>query len=126
MRRGRPAVTASPRGVLRVPVPARARDLGRGSLPAHDGSASEGPGTTGGAAAEAGHVHKVTDRAGLVRALDGRSDTPSLLAIHNARDSGSERDPTADAGWTTVLRGPVDSAAADRAVARGAGAGRIP
>ncbi|CAL9557553.1 Pectate lyase [Streptomyces sp. enrichment culture] len=49
-----------------------------------------------------------------------------LLAINNAYNSGSERDLTADVGWTPALHGPVDSAAAaDRAVARGAGAGRI-
>ncbi|GHH25338.1 polysaccharide lyase family 1 protein [Streptomyces rubradiris] len=49
-----------------------------------------------------------------------------LLAIHNAYNSGSERDLTADVGWTPVLHGRIDSAAvADRAVARGAGAGRI-
>ncbi|WP_318204189.1 hypothetical protein [Streptomyces sp. SCL15-4] len=47
------------------------------------------------------------------------------LAIHNAYDFGSERDLTADAGRTPVPRGRTDSAAAaDRAVARGAGAGR--
>jgi pectate lyase len=49
-----------------------------------------------------------------------------LLTIYNAYNSGSERDLTADVGWTPVLHGPVDSAAeADRAVARGAGAGRL-
>ncbi|MCZ0989854.1 pectate lyase family protein [Streptomyces diastatochromogenes] len=50
-----------------------------------------------------------------------------LLAIHNAYNSGSERDLTADVGWTPTLHGKIDSAAvADREVARGAGAGRIP
>ncbi|MFD7709959.1 polysaccharide lyase family 1 protein [Streptomyces sp. NPDC059785] len=49
-----------------------------------------------------------------------------LLAIHNAYNSGSERDLTDDVGWTPVLHGTIDSAErADRAVARGAGAGRI-
>ncbi|MET7652881.1 MULTISPECIES: hypothetical protein [unclassified Streptomyces] len=38
-----------------------------------------------------------------------------------------ERDLTADVGWTPTLHGKIDSAAvADREVARGAGAGRIP
>jgi pectate lyase len=123
MTRGRPAVTAGLRGVLRVPAHAQARDLGRHTVPARDGGASQGPATTGGATA--GHVRTVTDRAGLVGALDGGSDTPSLLAVHNACDSRGERDLTAGAGWTPVPRGPVGSAAAaDRAVARGAGAGR--
>ncbi|MFM9447388.1 pectate lyase [Streptomyces acidiscabies] len=50
-----------------------------------------------------------------------------LLTIHNAYSSGSERDLTADAGWTPTLHTTIDSAdAADRAVARGAGAGRHP
>ncbi|MEU1182732.1 pectate lyase [Streptomyces sp. NPDC005820] len=50
-----------------------------------------------------------------------------LLAIHNAYNSGSERDLTADVGWTPTLHGKIDSAAvADREVAHGAGAGRIP
>jgi pectate lyase len=47
--------------------------------------------------------------------------------IYNAYNSGSERDLTGDVGWTPALHGRIDSAAAaDRAVARGAGAGRIP
>ena len=50
-----------------------------------------------------------------------------LLAIYNAYNSGSERDLTADVGWTPTLHTKIDSAeAADREVARGAGAGRIP
>ncbi|WP_374206495.1 hypothetical protein [Streptomyces sp. WAC04114] len=78
-------------GVLGNPAQAQTRDIGRDTLPANDGWAAYGPGTTGGAA-DAEHVFTVTDRAGLVRALDG----------------------------------PIDSAAAaGRAVARGAGAGRI-
>ncbi|MFG2349084.1 pectate lyase family protein [Streptomyces phaeochromogenes] len=49
-----------------------------------------------------------------------------LLAIYNAYNSGSERDLTADVGWTPALHGTVDSAAkADRDVERGAGAGRV-
>ncbi|MGW3940966.1 pectate lyase family protein [Streptomyces phaeochromogenes] len=49
-----------------------------------------------------------------------------LLAIYNAYNSGSERDLTADVGWTPALHGTVDGAAkADRDVERGAGAGRV-
>jgi pectate lyase len=49
-----------------------------------------------------------------------------LLAIHNAYNSGSERDLTADVGWTPTLHQKIDSAVrADREVARGAGAGRL-
>lgn len=49
-----------------------------------------------------------------------------LLAINNACNSGSERDLTADVGWTPALHGKIDTAQrAARDVARGAGAGRI-
>lgn len=49
-----------------------------------------------------------------------------LLAIHNAYNSGSERDLTADIGWTPTLHQKIDSAVrADREAARGAGAGRL-
>ncbi len=49
-----------------------------------------------------------------------------LLTIHNAYNSGSERDLTADVGWTPTLHTKIDSAdTADREVARGAGAGRL-
>jgi pectate lyase len=45
-------------------------------------------------------------------------------ALHH---SGGERDLTADAGRTPTLHTKIDSAeTADRQVARGAGAGRIP
>ncbi|MDW4907224.1 pectate lyase [Streptomyces sp. ADMS] len=50
-----------------------------------------------------------------------------LLTIYNAYNSGSERDLTADVGWTPTLHTKIDSAeTADREVARGAGAGRLP
>ncbi|MFF5441693.1 hypothetical protein [Streptomyces achromogenes] len=56
-----------------------------------------------------------------------RTDISRLPAVHNACDSGGERDLTADVRRTPVLRGGTDSAAvAGRAVARGAGAGRMP
>ncbi|MET9505665.1 hypothetical protein ABZY42_28735 [Streptomyces sp. NPDC006622] len=181
-------VAAETSGPFRVPAHAEARDIGRDTLPAGDGWASYGGGGTGGAAADDDHVHTVTDRAGLVRALDHGSDTPEiiriagtidadtdhldratggyslkkylaassprtwgsarptgpqeearqapaarhgypgdLLAIRNACNGGSERDLTADVGWTPTLHTVIDSAAvADREVARGAGAGRIP
>ncbi|MDH6449049.1 hypothetical protein M2156_006591 [Streptomyces sp. SAI-149] len=50
-----------------------------------------------------------------------------LLAVHNAYNSGSGRDLTADVGRPPTLHTKIDSAeTADRQVARGAGAGRIP
>ncbi|MBB6416766.1 hypothetical protein [Streptomyces sp. AK010] len=76
MRLRQPTVSCSLSVVLCVPAHAEARDIGRDTLPANDGWAAEGAGTTGGAAADDAHVFTVTDRAGLVRALDGGSDTP--------------------------------------------------
>ncbi|WP_328882468.1 hypothetical protein [Streptomyces sp. NBC_00299] len=64
---------------------------------------------------------------GSPRTESGGGYPVDLLAIHNAHNSGSERDLTADVGWTPTLHTKIDSAAtADRAVAHGAGAGRIP
>ncbi|MEU0202854.1 MULTISPECIES: pectate lyase [unclassified Streptomyces] len=86
------AVAVALLGVLCVPAHAEARDLGRDTLPANDGWAAEGEGTTGGAAADAGHVYTVTDRAGLVRALDGGSDTPKIIRIAGTIDANTDDD----------------------------------
>lgn len=64
-----------------------ARSLGRQALPANDGWAAAGPGTTGGAAASADQVYVVDDRAGLIDALGGdnatnrTNDTPKIIYI---------------------------------------------
>ncbi|MFD5907185.1 polysaccharide lyase family 1 protein [Streptomyces massasporeus] len=79
-------------GVLCVPAHAEARDIGRDTLPANDGWAAEGAGTTGGAAADDAHVYTVTDRAGLVRALDGGSDTPKIIKIAGTIDANTDDD----------------------------------
>ncbi|GAA2281743.1 pectate lyase [Streptomyces hawaiiensis] len=79
-------------GVLCVPAHAEARDIGRDTLPANDGWAAEGPGTTGGAAADDAHVFTVTDRAGLVRALDGGSATPKIIKIAGTIDASTDDD----------------------------------
>ncbi|AXE84996.1 pectate lyase [Streptomyces sp. Go-475] len=86
------AVAVGMLGVLCVPAHAETRDLGRDTLPANDGWAAEGEGTTGGAAADAGHVYTVTDRAGLVRALDGGSDTPKIIRIAGTIDANTDDD----------------------------------
>ncbi|MGZ3144832.1 hypothetical protein ACVDFE_23130 [Lentzea chajnantorensis] len=58
------AVVVACLGTGVVGVPAQAgHDPARQVLPAGDGWASSGPGTTGGAAAPAGHVHEVRTRA---------------------------------------------------------------
>ncbi|MFJ4280018.1 polysaccharide lyase family 1 protein [Streptomyces massasporeus] len=79
-------------GVLCVPAHAEARDIGRDTLPANDGWAAEGAGTTGGAAADDAHVFTVTDRAGLVRALDGGSGTPKIIKIAGTIDANTDDD----------------------------------
>ncbi|MFD9933509.1 polysaccharide lyase family 1 protein [Streptomyces massasporeus] len=79
-------------GVLCVPAHAEARDIGRDTLPANDGWAAQGGGTTGGAAADDAHVVTVTDRAGLVRALDGGSDTPKIIKIAGTIDANTDDD----------------------------------
>ncbi|MGW2383624.1 pectate lyase family protein [Streptomyces sp. NPDC001658] len=79
-------------GILSVPAHAEARDIGRDTLPANDGWAAAGGGTTGGAAADADHVFTVSDRAGLVRALDGGSDTPKIIRIAGTIDANTDDD----------------------------------
>lgn len=77
-------------GVLSFPARAEGRDISRDTLPANDGWASYGSGTTGGAAADDAHVFTVTDRAGLVRALDGGSDTPKIIRIAGTIDANTD------------------------------------
>jgi pectate lyase len=86
------ALAAGMVGVFCLPAHADARDISRDTLPANDGWASEGEGTTGGSAADAAHVHTVTDRAGLVRALDGGSDTPKIIRIAGTVDANTDDD----------------------------------
>ncbi|MDL5200823.1 pectate lyase [Streptomyces sp. ALI-76-A] len=78
--------------VLGTPAGAGTRDIARDTLPANDGWAAYGSGTTGGAAADDAHVYTVTDRAGLVRALDGGSDTPKIIKIAGTVDANTDDD----------------------------------
>lgn len=82
-------------GLLCVPAHAEdargtGRDLGRDTLAPYDGWAAAEGGTTGGAAADEAHVFTVTDRAGLVRALDGGSDTPKIIKIAGTIDANTD------------------------------------
>ena len=86
------AVAAGMVGLLCLPAHADGRDISRDTLPANDGWASEGEGTTGGSAADAAHVYTVTDRAGLVRALDGGSATPKIIRIAGTVDANTDDD----------------------------------
>ncbi|MER7567771.1 polysaccharide lyase family 1 protein [Streptomyces sp. NPDC048523] len=86
------ALAAGMVGLFCLPAHAEARDISRDTLPANDGWASEGEGTTGGSAADADHVYTVTDRAGLVRALDGGSATPKIIRIAGSVDANTDDD----------------------------------
>jgi pectate lyase len=66
------------------------RDLARGTLPAHDGWASYGTGTTGGAAADADHVHTVTTWAGFKAALAAGGSAPKIIKVKGTIDAVSE------------------------------------
>ncbi|WP_260609369.1 hypothetical protein [Streptomyces sp. WAC 01325] len=84
-------------------------DISRDNLAPNDGWAADGVGTTGGSIADDAHVMS-----------GGRG-------LHNAYDPGSERGLPAHGGRPPTLHAKIDSAGtADRAVARGAGAGRLP
>lgn len=67
---------------------ASAPDPGRQVLPAGDGWASSGTGTTGGSAATAGHVHTARNRAELVAAL---ADTaPKIVYVEGVIDANTD------------------------------------
>jgi pectate lyase len=88
-----PAIVA---GILVAPPAAEAHvPLGRQVLPANDGWAAEGTGTTGGSAAPDANVHFVHDRAGLVTAL--AAPAPKIIYVTgevdgNTDDAGSPLD----------------------------------
>ncbi|MDT0480515.1 MULTISPECIES: pectate lyase family protein [Streptomyces] len=86
------ALAAGMVGMFCLPAHADARDISRDTLPANDGWASGGEGTTGGSAADGAHVYTVTDRAGLVRALDGGSATPKIIRIAGTVDANTDDD----------------------------------
>ncbi|MFF7792696.1 polysaccharide lyase family 1 protein [Streptomyces sp. NPDC007991] len=79
-------------GLLCVPAHAEVRDISRDTLPTNDGWAAADGGTTGGAAADDAHVYTVTDRAELVRALDGGSATPKIIKIAGTIDANTDDD----------------------------------
>ncbi|WP_329182161.1 pectate lyase family protein [Streptomyces sp. NBC_01477] len=62
----------------------------RQTLPAGDGWASQGSGTTGGAAADDAHVFTVTNRAELAAALDGGSATPKIIQVSGTIDGNTD------------------------------------
>ncbi|MFI7015007.1 polysaccharide lyase family 1 protein [Streptomyces sp. NPDC050164] len=63
------------------------RDLGREVLPANDGWASQGAGTTGGSAADAAHVHTVTTWEEFKAALEAGGDAPKIIKVKGMIDA---------------------------------------
>jgi len=61
-------------------------------LPAGDGWASAGAGTTGGAAADAAHVFTVTTRAQLAAALGNGDGTPRIIQVKGTIDGNTDAD----------------------------------
>ncbi|MFD2765376.1 pectate lyase [Micromonospora eburnea] len=77
-----------------------ARQLGRQALPANDGWAAEGPGTSGGGAAAPDRIHVVRTRAELVAALGGDNArnatdaTPKIVYVDGVIDGFERPDGT--------------------------------
>ncbi|MEU1475110.1 polysaccharide lyase family 1 protein [Streptomyces sp. NPDC001668] len=69
---------------------AKGHDLARDTLAAGDGWASDGTGTTGGAAADAAHVYTVTDWAGFKAALAAGGTAPKIIKVKGTIDAVSE------------------------------------
>ncbi|MFF4351908.1 polysaccharide lyase family 1 protein [Streptomyces sp. NPDC001530] len=68
---------------------AQPRDLGRQTLAAGDGWASDGTGTTGGAAADAAHVYTVTDWAEFKAALADGGSAAKIIKVKGTIDANA-------------------------------------
>ncbi|MEU0391754.1 pectate lyase [Streptomyces sp. NPDC006208] len=76
--------------VLGVTAPAQAAspsDPGRQTLPAGDGWASDGTGTTGGATADAAHVHTVSTWEEFTAALAADGTAPRIIKVRGTLDA---------------------------------------
>ncbi|MDJ0380435.1 polysaccharide lyase family 1 protein [Streptomyces sp. G-G2] len=70
-----------------------APDLAHAALPARDGWAASGKGTTGGSAAGASRVFTVSTRAELAKALDnGSGSTPRIIRVKGSIDANTDDD----------------------------------
>jgi pectate lyase len=69
---------------------APAHDLGRQTLAVGDGWGSDAGGTTGGSAADAGHVYTVTTWAQFKAALKDGGDAPKIIKVKGMIDAVSE------------------------------------
>ncbi|MFE5916251.1 polysaccharide lyase family 1 protein [Streptomyces sp. NPDC056468] len=82
--------TALVLGLTGTVAEAKPRDLGRQVLGASDGWASEGAGTTGGAAADAAHVYTVSTWAEFRQALADGGSAPRIIKVDGVIDAVSE------------------------------------
>ncbi|GAA5014886.1 polysaccharide lyase family 1 protein [Kitasatospora paranensis] len=90
---GAAAVAAAGLGAapLVMSADAAATDLAHGVLPAKDGWAASGAGTTGGRAADAAHVFTVSTRAELVKALKAApADAPRIIQVKGVIDANTD------------------------------------
>ena len=90
---GAAAVAAAGLGAvpLVMNADAAATDLAHGVLPAKDGWAASGSGTTGGRDADAAHVFTVATRAELVKALKATpSDAPRIIQVKGVIDANTD------------------------------------
>ncbi|WP_406215037.1 polysaccharide lyase family 1 protein [Streptomyces canus] len=69
---------------------AKGHEAARDTLATGDGWASDGTGTTGGAAADAAHVYTVTDWAGFKAALAAGGNAPKIIKVKGTIDAVSE------------------------------------
>ncbi|TPQ21679.1 pectate lyase family protein [Streptomyces sporangiiformans] len=86
------AVAAAGLGAVPLVMNANAAvDLSRQALPAKDGWAASGSGTTGGAKADSAHVYTVSTRAQLAKALgSGTDSTPKIVKIKGTIDVNTD------------------------------------
>jgi pectate lyase len=78
-------------GVFVMNANATAPDLYHQTLPAKDGWAASGTGTTGGSKADAAHTFTVSTRAQLVKALGSASDTtPRIIKVKGTIDANTD------------------------------------
>jgi pectate lyase len=99
-----PGVTQSPQAAN----PAAVTNAARQTLPANDGWAASGTGTTGGSSADAAHVFVVRNRSQLITALggdaatNGQNTTPKIVLVSGRIDlaEGKTCEDFADPGYS--------------------------
>ncbi|MFD9463758.1 polysaccharide lyase family 1 protein [Streptomyces sp. NPDC060027] len=82
--------TALVLAVTGIHAQAQSRDLGRQTLAAGDGWASDGTGTTGGSAAKAAQVHTVTTWAEFRAALAADGSAPKIIKVKGTIDANAD------------------------------------